>query len=33
LGFRNTKNSLLYWIEKNKSYKIVPWTNVVDWVA
>jgi hypothetical protein len=24
LGFRNTKNSLLYWIEKNKSYKIVP---------
>jgi nucleoside-diphosphate-sugar epimerase len=24
LGFRNTKNSLIYWIEKNKAYKIVP---------
>jgi hypothetical protein len=25
LGFRNTKNSLVYWIDKTRSYKIVPW--------
>jgi nucleoside-diphosphate-sugar epimerase len=24
LGFRNTKNSLVYWIDKTRSYKIVP---------
>ena len=24
LGFRNSKNSFIYWIDKMKAYKIVP---------